>query len=1224
MSKLQNEKYTKRNATIRACELELVPYGNTQETIEKRGYIEQDKAKLAFIKELRGFFNQYISCAISDVLSTISYDYNIIYDLRIDKKAYGNHMDRLEKTIANEISRYINAESSRYPVPLKKASFYLEIMPNYLDSINEHEKAQILRNMHGSIPLFRNMITSLQNVLNIWVPRRVCENLQIYFDNLPIFIRQKEENTPFYRENKNNWDLFTDPNGYNCCISSQGINTYNLLISGIYDCEGNKIVTGYNEFANMENNRIKTEQKDEIRYRKAKQLYKQVLVPREKAFKINKISSNGELLETLFADIESSVPTVSNTQEFFSKIDQYLNGVFVKGSDLSFLSHILYNDHQLLVDKIYDKMMVDIISSKQTPVKKQKAVDAINININKSIYSLAEIEEYVNEPISNSLTEYCNKLYNKVIQAKGNIERSDIKTGEKVRVNAVYRRLIVNFTTSVTAVRKFICCFTASNEEELSEYTEVLNDLKLALNINYKATNLMRNYLTKKLKDDTVNIPLCFGTPAKYNGKWYSRSYNEKLSKDRYTIIRMDHKYYLFMLCDDTKPVLLKQVTDNYVELYSVAKSIDAMMNVPKTAFPKDVKKAFLEGADKFTLVKNMKSPVNVTRDIYEIYNGKLFTSAKLKDGTITQEQYALNLYKILSYYREVILNSIAYSYYDLEEIKNTDISKYKSSDQFFSAINAVSIKMEFLHIDRKQVENLVANGNALMFLITNRNMYMEGRTKTDYAKLLLALFSPENMKHTDLVLNASPTIYFRPKLFEPRIAHKKGSQLVNKTTVDGEFIPPHIRRELYLYFNHLTDTLSKEATAYKEKAVHFPATMDITYRRRYTYDKYIFSFTIKQGKSIVEDTSRQITDDINSNKEIKNILSIVRSTEDLLYYVLLDADGKVIQRGSLNVLGNVDYRDKLLSISSKKYSEKIYDWIQDSSAADIKNAYIKMAVSKISQIAIENDALILLDKISDTKRKTMYHLDNQVFAKFEDALVQKLNRYVIKSCREPKSPGSILNPLQLAYKSTADQKGLVITQSQYLTENLDAKTGFVNVFKLPNVTASAKAKFLQNFDAITIYEEYINFTFDYEKFDTSLKLPQTKWTIISKGEKTLYDNGSSNKIYYVENIAIYAKQLLDVEQIPYMLGKPLDISILSSKIISFIYNVFLNTLYGKVHKCDNVIKSYYVSPVTGETKNKSYDTAILNYKKYMFLLGYDWSDSEKNFAHDWLISLKK
>ena len=86
----------------------------------------------------------------------------------------------------------------------------------------------------------------------------------------------------------------------------------------------------------------------------------------------------------------------------------------------------------------------------------------------------------------------------------------------------------------------------------------------------------------------------------------------------------------------------------------------------------------------------------------------------------------------------------------------------------------------------------------------------------------------------TSIIINNSPTIYYRPQIIEAVDKHPVGSILVNKMTTDGRTIPGEIYLELCDFYNGKKDYLSAEAKAYNEnvsvKESSFPHIKDAHY----------------------------------------------------------------------------------------------------------------------------------------------------------------------------------------------------------------------------------------------------------------------------------------------------------------------------------------------------------------------------------------------------------
>lgn len=911
-------------------------------------------------------------------------------------------------------------------------------------------------------------------------------------------------------------------------------------------------------------------------------LYKQILIPREKMFSVNRIENNDELIDVLRADVDTMMTVCAQADSDFA--ENITEDAVISEKSIHYLSHYIFNDHNKLKSYIEDF---------------------------KNYYTIKELSDMSGEDIISILVAKSNELWQIEDVLGEEFEESGIYECNNIRNNDKYRKTIINYTNSVKAYKDFINLFVCDSDNN-SLFNLLCADIYEDLGKNYKATNLMRNYITKKIGNETVKTRIFFDTPLKLGAMWYKDVTGKKLEKDKNALILRDGKYYMVTLCPDTKPVKLERPTSEEDTCYLCAfdKPQKSFMLLPQATFCcKGGPKNFFEnnGGSTFVLKNGFENPVVITKEQYEIYKSGSFKKSEAKKLGLTDEEFKKNLVKILTLYKKVALNLTAWQNYDLSEIK--DIESYNDAGEFFNDIDRMAVAAIKEPISFNQIEELVEDGKALMFLIKNQKMYEEDKKKTSYAEIFLAFFSEENMKHTSLILNSKPAFYFRPAIIEPTIAHPKGSQLVNKIDNDGNIVPTDIYTELYHYFNSRLELaeLSDAAREMKDKVGHHDAPWDMYKKSRYARDMFTITFSYTVNRDIDRESIIAINDDINSVLEYSgNKLAIMRGTDILLYYSLFDKDMNVIMEGSLDKIGNVDFGQRLKMLSKQRRTEKTEDWKYDTTVAEVKDDFIKKAVAEIGRIAIENNAIILVDTIGDKDRAKWSCLDNQIFGKFTTALCKKMADYHIKGAKGDEA-GSVLNPLQLARipnaKNTAWQQGIVYMVNSTYIRNVEDKTGFINIFDLSNLNSLKKQKsFFEKFDSIKMTDEDIRFTFNYDNFETrKVTCPQRQWSIVISNDTTRTFYNKETKANETVNHPIdWLKRGLKELKCEIKNGDIIaQLEEFNKAGMNLFMEVFKNTLFGVVKTPMGNIK---ISATTGEVDYNPYNTnAKMLVEKYEY-----------------------
>ena len=147
------------------------------------------------------------------------------------------------------------------------------------------------------------------------------------------------------------------------------------------------------------------------------------------------------------------------------------------------------------------------------------------------------------------------------------------------------------------------------------------------------------------------------------------------------------------------------------------------------------------------------------------------------------------------------------------------------------------------------------------------------------------------------------------------------------------------------------------------------------------------------------------------------------------------------------------------------------------------------------------------------------FAVERQIYQKFENMLIEKLNYLVFKD-KKVTEPGGVLNAYQLTNKSAnvSDvyrQCGWLFYIPAAYTSKIDPKTGFANLFITKGLTNVEKKKeFFDKFDSIRYDSENdcFVFAFDYAKICDNADFKK-KWEVYTKGERLVYNNTERKNI---------------------------------------------------------------------------------------------------------------
>lgn len=255
---------------------------------------------------------------------------------------------------------------------------------------------------------------------------------------------------------------------------------------------------------------------------------------------------------------------------------------------------------------------------------------------------------------------------------------------------------------------------------------------------------------------------------------------------------------------------------------------------------------------------------------------------------------------------------------------------------------------------------------------------------------------------------------------------------------------------------------------------------------------------------------------------ESNYVIGIDRGERNLLYICVLNDNGEIVEQESLNTLVSktgyaVDYHD-LLSRKQAALDAERKNWRSIENIKELKEGYLSQAIRKICDLVIKYDAIIAMEDLNFGFKRGRFHVEKQVYQKFENMLASKLS-YLVNKGSAPSDSGGLLKAYQLALaedmSSYGRQNGFIFYVPAWLTSKIDPKTGFVNLFNTKYVSVEKSVEFVKAIDAIRYDDESDTFEFDvdYEKFPRGSIDHRRKWTISSHGERIINTQSRRNDI---------------------------------------------------------------------------------------------------------------
>ncbi|MDD7403447.1 MAG: type V CRISPR-associated protein Cas12a/Cpf1 [Butyribacter sp.] len=705
-------------------------------------------------------------------------------------------------------------------------------------------------------------------------------------------------------------------------------------------------------------------------------------------------------------------------------------------------------------------------------------------------------------------------------------------------------------------VSRFCKSFYAEGVEKeiLDEaFYQILQELLSVFDEIIYFYNKLRNYVTQKPYSlDKMRIK--FGNPTLANG-WH------KEKDDGSTILRKDGKYYLAVTNPINKkmviPASTKHCTEEEYEKMVYKQFPDVKKMIPKCTMVNEVKSFFADknAGDTYVLKKaEYQGDFVITREEYDL-------SCAEEEGYKKWQKDYLRITQDEEGYQDAVKKWNCFCMRFLKTYKSTadyDYSslmkpeEYESVDLFYHDLDKILYKIRFEYVSSKEIDELVKEGRIFLFQIYNKDFseYRRPESKKNLHTLYWeALFSEENQKANVIKLNGGAELFKRKASIKNKVIHKAGEVLVNKRTIDGEPIPDDIYMDLCAYYNGKEKVSSDSDDTYKQyidKVYTSTKKYDIVKDKRFMKDQYEFHvpITINYQADGVKYFNQKVLEVLRKNPDV-NIIGLDRGERNLISYVVLNQKGEIVnhQQGSFNVIQKMDYQKKLQQKEQNRDKER-KTWKNIETIKELKEGYISQVVHELADMAIKNNAIIVMEDLNFGFKRGRTKVERQVYQKFEMALINKL-QYLVMDKTEGEAmlnPGGVLQGYQLAVqpkslKDVGKQCGFVFYVPPGYTSKIDPTTGFADVFNMSNITnRSSRKAFFEKFDNI-FYDKSRNmfgFSFNYENFITYQTFYKKDWTVYSNGSRYMWNRNTKTEscVDVTEKLkALFSENQINYEQ---------------------------------------------------------------------------------------------
>lgn len=1170
----------------------LLPVNETLENIHNSKIIEHDTHRAESYQKVKRIIDNYHKSYIEETLVNFTFasnehsgkgsleEFSELYtksnrtdkekerlelvqrDLRkqiSDKLTSGDKFKRInkDKLIKEDLFLFVKTEEEKRLLNEFKnfTTYFTGFHENRQNMYSAEAKSTAIahRLIHDNLPKFIDNILTFKQFTQIEKPERLSQ----INNSLSPYLQIKSIETVF------TIDFF------NKLLTQPGIDKYNALIGGITLEDGTHIkgLNGYVNEYNQIHNRAS-------RLPKFKQLYKQILSDRNTlSWLPESFSSDEEVLEAIeryYIELDTqilskNVPGEHSLKQLLKELVDYdLDRIYVANdTQLSHISQKVFGHWSMIQNALSD------IYIKNYPQGRRESVEKFNERVQKFFkrrteFSIAEIENalqsggiqarhlianhFANPNTDATETETATDLFDYIAQCHD--EAKDLLNipypkEKHLTQDKNYVSKIKKLLDAIKSLQHFVSPMAVPAEifEKDENFYGEFSALYEILSQVTPLYNMVRNYMTKK-PYSTEKIKLNFNNPSLLNG-W-------DLNKERDNtaiILRKENLYYLGIMDKKWNKIFEKD------KLPSSGKCFDKMVYKLLPNAERNLPRIFFS-----------KKRIHESQPSHEILRIRQCGSFKKGDSFKIEDCRSM-----IDFYKASIAKH--------EDWKNFNFhfsptETYNDISEFYKEVEKQGYKISFQTVSEDYIYNMVKEGKLYLFQIYNKDFssYSKGKPNihTIYWKML---FDERNLADVVYKLNGEAEVFFRKaSLHNDKPTHPAKTPLKNK--------------------NPLTKN--------KESIFDYDLIKD----KRFTLDHFEFHVPITMNfKGRCKENINELANDyIRKNKNI-HIIGIDRGERNLLYFVMIDQHGKIVpgMQFSLNKIGNTDYH-KLLEIREDERQRARQSWDTIEGIKNLKEGYLSIVIHEIATAMIRHNAIVVLEDLNFGFKRGRQKVEKQVYQKFEQMLIDKLN-YLIDKEAEPNESGGALKAYQLTSKFESFQKigkqsGFLFYVPAWNTSKIDPVTGFANLFDTKYESVEKTKDFLNKFDTIQYNpnRDWFEFTFDYSKFTTKADGSRKTWTACSTGNRIhTFRNPDKNNNWDNRELQVTAefKRLFNLYNIDYR--KNLKKNILSQADKTFFYNEKANQdsplgllqLFNLMLQMRNSITNteidYLISPIADE-----------------------------------------
>ena len=1147
--------FTNQFSLDKTLEFRLEPIQETKDLIEKKQILEKDKSIADYAIKMQEIMNRGHKEVISQIkdhsfdiktLNELSIFLNIKNKTEDDRKK----MSELKNKLMSEVSKFFEDKCKK-----------LKDFKNFEKYIQNDDEKNIFDSFKGKTSYFTGFNINRENMYGIEnssIAHRIVDiNFKLFNNNITTYEKIKTNEPTLYADickiitsdlkQKLNIqkldDIFT-LSFYNNLTFQENIDLFNIIICG-YTKDDKTKIKGLKEYVNLFNQQEKDKKKQQPNFEK---LQNQILGDSQTlSYKLTSFNNSSEVLNAIdetynklinfeYED-QPIINIIDKIKELFQDINKYdIDKIFISNKKLNKLSEKIFNNYSILSSILEEEY------EKKYPIKNTKKYENDKKKYLKQDFSISDIQMFINNSTNENIDKNINILdyfknlkfdndENIIDKINNNYEDIQYLLNNKnnhddLLQNQDKKLKIQKFSESLIELKQFIEFLKSDNDNDKDEsfynyYFSLYNEISKS-DVLY---NKVRNYLSKK-PYSIEKFRIYFENDGNFFGGLIDSHTNNSDNGTQYGAYlfriknRLNEYDYYIGVSSDSKLFRCHESNKVSKDDFSEFERLDYYKGKDQSFYDKSYK-----SANNSSYVEDKKTMLDC------IYN--FLISNNQNEAKIKIEKYLKDKKSTPSGCLNILNNEFNSVYNALLSDVNFKLLNTEMINKLvntISSINRININIRNKYTTKiynvfteviSDIEEFCKNSDISYFSVSKTEF--DNAIIRDKKPLFLFKISNKDLDYSENLYNG---------LRKERGSKNKENlyTMYFKALMDGKSNKfdfgngkIYYRKKSLAY----TDIIIKNGHHYNELKNKFgyPIIKD----ERYCYDQFILQLSIKinylTDNIDAKNHNLAINRCLQNNKDV-TVLGIDRGERNLIYLVLIDQNGKIIMQKSLNIINNKDYHNLLKEKEKSRKDAKI-SWNTVENIKNLKEGYLSQVIHEISEIVINNNAIIVMEDLNFGFKQSRIGIDTQIYQKFEEKLIKKFNYLTFKDY-DKNAAGGVCNGLQLtnkfeSFKNINKQCGILFYVPASYTSKIDPTTGFVNLFKkLEYENLQSSKNLFKKFDTIKYDQnnDCFEFSFNYDNIFNKFNVGKKDWTISSIGHRFI-KNKDKNGRYIIDKVNI-------------------------------------------------------------------------------------------------------